>query len=490
MNRPRVGGLALLLSLSVVAPGMAQSPAAATAVLTVPTQYPTIQAALDAAAIGDTVSVEPGTYHEKINFNAKNVKLVSTGGAAATVIAAPTGTTVTTVTIGPEASIVGFTITGGNNYFGAGMSVNGIGTLVAKNVFQANIQMNGGFGAAIGGNSASPTITQNVFNDNSCDAQFSSGVVSFVNYSSPTISNNVFRDNPCTAVNLGLPEGPMPRLINNTIVHNSVGVRVDGRVPSTNYIIRNNIIVDNLTGLQVDFGNGPTWDHNLVFANNTNYSGIADPTGTSGNISIDPQFVDASTSDYHLTPTSPPVDAGANTAAPTSDFDGTPRPPDAVDIGAFEFSILGWHQTFNCTIRSTNGNYVSAELGETGPLKGALRARATSVGAWEKFKCVAIDHGRWAFRSRANSRYVAAELDYPSYIYGALRARSTSIGAWENFTVRPVASCARCVLLKSPANQRFVSAELGFPGTAHALMRARSARGSSWETFTIEADAA
>ena len=55
--------------------------------------------------------------------------------------------------------------------------------LVAGNVFENNQQGGGGFGAGIGGN---------VFINNSCDNQFLSGVVSFVNSSSPRVVNNVF----------------------------------------------------------------------------------------------------------------------------------------------------------------------------------------------------------------------------------------------------------------------------------------------------------
>ena len=58
----------------------------ASSVLLVPQAYPTIQAAIDAAAAGDTVRVGPGTYNERINFLGKTIVVESTGGAAATTI--------------------------------------------------------------------------------------------------------------------------------------------------------------------------------------------------------------------------------------------------------------------------------------------------------------------------------------------------------------------------------------------------------------------
>jgi hypothetical protein len=120
------------------------------------------------------------------------------------------------------------------------------------------------------------------------------------------------------------------------MVRNSVGVRVDGRVPSAGEIVRNNIVVDNGVGLEVDFGSGPTWDHNLVFGNTQNYQGIADQTGTNGNLSADPLFVNSGANNFRLLPGSPAIGAGSAVDAPSVDFNGTPRPPASIDIGAFQ----------------------------------------------------------------------------------------------------------------------------------------------------------
>jgi len=68
----------------------------------------------------------------------------------------------------------------------------------------------------------------------------------------------------------------------------------------------------------------------------------------SGNISIDPMFVDPSNGDYHLQAGSPCIDVGTNDASglPETDFDGNPRIIDGddkegavVDMGAFEYQV-------------------------------------------------------------------------------------------------------------------------------------------------------
>jgi len=123
------------------------------------------------------------------------------------------------------------------------------------------------------------------------------------------------------------------------MVRNSVGIRVDGRVPSASQVGRNNIIVDNGIGLEVDFGSGPTWDHNLVFGNTQNYSGIADQTGMNGNLSADPLFESPGSNNFQLQPGSPAIGAGSALDAPSVDFNGNPRPPGSIDIGAFQSSI-------------------------------------------------------------------------------------------------------------------------------------------------------
>jgi hypothetical protein len=170
-----------------------------------------------------------------------------------------------------------------------------------------------------------------------------------VNSSSPLIVNNVFENNPCRAINLTLPQGNTPQVLNNTFVGNRSAVRVDRRVPQITQIFRNNLIVQNGIGLEIENGatdaDNPVWENNLVFGNTIDYQGTANQTGISGNISADPLFIDGAAGNYRLQhgSGSPAIDSGSAIGAPGVDFDGTLRPLDGngdatavMDIGAFE----------------------------------------------------------------------------------------------------------------------------------------------------------
>lgn len=319
-------------------------PFLAASTIHVPGDQPTIQQAIDAAVTGDTVLVSSGTYKEHIDFKGKAITVTSVHGPAATIIDGG-GTVFPVVTFqsgeGLSSRLSGFTIRNGAASFGSGINLTGASATIINNYFTKNNEGSGGYGAAIGGNGSSPDIESNIFWKNTCDAQGLSGVVSFVNTSSPVIANNIFHNNACRAIDMTLPQGSQPHVINNTIISNTVGIHVDARVVTGQQVYENNLIVSNQIGLEVVFnipGDEPTWKNNDVFHSGTNYSGIADQKGISGNISVNPKIL--SSGNYHLQFGSRVIDAGDSGAPdlPGTDFDGFPRKQgSAVDIGAFEF---------------------------------------------------------------------------------------------------------------------------------------------------------
>jgi Periplasmic copper-binding protein (NosD) len=317
----------------------------------VPVDAPTIQAGIDSATSGDTVLVAAGTYPELINFNGKAIVLLSEQGAAVTTIdGQQLGTTVTMSQLGV---LEGFTVTGGSEFFGAGLTVAGGSPIIRRNIFRNNAQSNGGFGAAIGGFSTAAIIEANEFFGNTCDAQFASGVLSFANSSPVVIFNNVIHDNPCRGINIGLPDGVATLVFNNTIVRNSTGIYIDHRISNASQVYRNNLIADNDIGLDVANPFTPfdaTWTNNLVYGNTVNFSGTTDSTGTNGNVGADPRLENAAAGNFHLCPGSAAVDSGTTTglAVPTFDYGGKPRVQDGngdgvaiIDIGALEAAPPG-----------------------------------------------------------------------------------------------------------------------------------------------------
>ncbi len=116
----------------------------------------------------------------------------------------------------------------------------------------------------------------------------------------------------------------------NTIVNNTIYNAVDKGVRfhatrSFDNVLFNNVIWSN-DGGEIGYTSSATAGAQAALTNN---------------LTADPLFVDAANADFHLTSTtsvtSPAIDAGIATNAPSVDFDGIARPQGAgYDIGAFE----------------------------------------------------------------------------------------------------------------------------------------------------------
>ena len=188
--------------------------------LVVPTDYPTIQAAIDASASGDTVFVLPGVYGGYgIEFGGKDVALLSTGGPGETLIGGPL-----LFTGGETAAAVvdGFRINVPYGGYGEGILCSYASSPTIRNVwasggfawpdaggFAGPIYIDGASspvfencrfwdnsawmgGAAVIDEASSPKFVDCIFNGN--DAGFG-GAVCVLENSSPTFRRVVFVDN-------------------------------------------------------------------------------------------------------------------------------------------------------------------------------------------------------------------------------------------------------------------------------------------------------
>lgn len=368
-------------------------------ILVVPTQHPTIQGAINASANGDTVLVERGTYLENINFRGKRIMLTSrflTTGDPADVVAtvidgsAPSNPDTASCVIianGEDSTTVlqGFTLTRGTgtkwlDEHGAGTYVEGGGVLtqysspvIRHNRIIGNSAARrpagatsaGGGGIRVG--DGVPRILNNVIMWNG--GMYGGGVV--LNYTGAVLRNNIIAKNSVYQAVVGAPtfggggvwassgfSGGGKLLENNTIVLNSVagsGGQYGGRgggilVGATTVALRNNIVWGNTqtTGTQVGVILGGSVD--------ATYNDVEGGIAGTGNIDLAPVYADTA---FHLTPSSPGVDAG-DPAALFND------PPDPGNPGFTLFPSRG-------TVRNDMGAY-------GGPARTELIRVVTAVG--------------------------------------------------------------------------------------------------------------
>jgi hypothetical protein len=134
---------------------------------------------------------------------------------------------------------------------------------------------------------------------------------------------------------------------------------------------------------------------------------------------------------------------------------------------------------------AANGLTVSAELGYSGSRYGELRARATTLGPWEKFTLCYVGSSTTVFtlRSQANGLYVSNEEGYGGDYRYMLRARATSVGPWEEFTMHDPGADLHEI---TASNGAYVTAELSWTGTSdYAMLHANRSTADYWEKWMI-----
>ncbi|MBN2240716.1 MAG: hypothetical protein JW712_13155 [Dehalococcoidales bacterium] len=147
------------------------------------------------------------------------------------------------------------------------------------------------------------------------------------------------------------------RIVTNNIISGSTVAAITLLGTSGSTILSNNTIVSN-PGYGIYSGypssikvkNTILWDNgNDLYNCSASYSDVGDGDAGEGNISLNPEFVDPASRDYHIRESSPCIDTGSNIEVVDScDIDGENRIVDGdrngteiVDIGADEFTGLG-----------------------------------------------------------------------------------------------------------------------------------------------------
>ena len=411
---------ATVLTASAVGGVLATSvPAAhAAAVINVPGSQPTIQAGIDAASNGDTVEVAPGTYSEHIDFKGKAITVESSEGPDSTTIdGGGTGTVVTFSHNETRATTLrGFTITHAsnsgirassssptivdnrivnNNFCGEGGGVysNFASPRIENNFIAGNTQAGcsggiGGGGIAVGGSSHAEIIGNQILGNAATQSSgggitlFASGATVvennqivgnraynngagmwIVNDSPATIAQNLIFDNAGIGVYWLVPLNSVgPQFVNNTVARNNGPALFADGFDHDAQVVNN--VLSTVADHAVVCGtfndtNPPMFSHNIADTSlmpSYTWSGC-DPTGTNGNLTADPQFVDPDNhnpGDFHLKAGSPAIDAGDNAAPSLSSFDldAYPRISDGdsngsaiVDMGAYELPPVGFTAT-------------------------------------------------------------------------------------------------------------------------------------------------
>jgi len=366
----------------------------------VPTDYPDIQAAIDASVDGDTVVVTPGTYSGPGNYN------ISFRGKAITVQSTDPGDTqvVNTTVIDcqgtastrgfvfqsgetSDAKLAGLTITGGNNFLGGGIyCYNNSSPTITNCVITANSAV---FGAAIAvGNSGSePVISACTIQANTASA---GGGAIYCIGSSPKIESCIIAGNFAPRGGAIYSHNPGNCVIANcTISANAATVFAGGIYcfSSSNLDISNCILWGNTAAgaseMLVGNGRAPATVSISYCDIQGLAAGVVVNSGSTvnwgqGNIDLAPLFVSPGQMDpitkvytegnYHLLDDSPCIDTGAPVFledAGQTDIDGDPRLSGArVDIGADEVVTA---ETIEAIVKVTpktlnlasNGNWIT-----------------------------------------------------------------------------------------------------------------------------------
>jgi len=287
----------------------------------VPQNFKTIQAAIDASANGDEVVVSPGVYVESLAIKGKYITLRSIEGPQMTAIwGDKKGAVIDVQSLwgGPVTVIDGFEITSKWSVYNAsGISCSDCSLKVANCIVHGCD--NHGIECYESFVEISNTFV--VDNNSALDGAGIYGVTADFNIINSTIANNV---NVSGGAGIFLNDSIYFTKCRNSIIWGNISKSSTfDQVWLKNmagFVVENSDLQDGAANIYVEL-----------------YCMLSVGPGM---IDADPEFVDSSINDFHLTYISPCKDAGDNAAPsiPTKDFEYDPRIAyGTVDMGADEF---------------------------------------------------------------------------------------------------------------------------------------------------------
>ncbi len=331
--------------------------------------FATVTRGLTETRTDGTVYVGRSTYTERITIT-RSVNLL--GGYretdwsrdlvayGTTLNAARTGTVVFIAGEDVQATVEGFTITGGEASvygLGGGLAIfDGAEAVVRANTIVGNHASNGGGGIMLWGNeNVANVVDSNRIYNNVADGVFSLPVApapqspqqgpepggGLLVVGAAQVVNNWVYSNTSGFAGDGLAlsgEGDLLQAYHNTIVDNG-GSSGEGVWLGGNEIhFYNNLIVGHGVGITGSLSALISWDHNGFYDNIAAYAPglIAGLHDVNGN----PSLVNRAGHDYHIGPTSPLAGTGLNLGVAT-DIDGDVRPAPSgtsPDLGADEIA--------------------------------------------------------------------------------------------------------------------------------------------------------
>jgi parallel beta-helix repeat protein len=318
---------------------------AADGILEVPSEFLTIQSAIDASSNGDEVLVAPGTYtgsgNSVINPGGKAITIRATGTAEETIIDGEQSRQVVRFESdeGPDTVVDGFTITGGFTVGGSGAGVYCLSSpTITDCTITNNVSHNHGGGILIAGSSSSPMITGcTIMNNLAAGTDYGTGGgILTGNGSSPTLMNCTIRDNAAGQRGGGIDNGSNLTITNCIIQNNTAmyGAGVAAASPShssstfSDCMIMNNAATE-LGGGFYGWGGSATFSNCTIRDNTAADEGGGILTGYDTNPTITSTTVCGNDPDQIVGPFD---DGGDNTifaACDDSDGDGVPDSEDA-----------------------------------------------------------------------------------------------------------------------------------------------------------------